>query len=101
MLYTVTVLVLIGGVLAKYKFYNTRIENSDLSIFETRKELESSFILTLNLYVSHYSLKVFDLCDSITKDMVTSDSYSQSNMKVSCVQVSDTSKKQKAATNEY
>ena len=33
--------------------------------------------------------------------MVTSDSYSQSNMKVSCVQVSDTSKKQKAATNEY
>ena len=63
MLYTVTVLVLIGGVLAKYKFYNTRIENSDLSIFETRKELESSFILTLNLYVSHYSLKGFDLCD--------------------------------------
>jgi len=100
-LYFITVTILIGGVFTKYKYYNTRIENSDFSPFDARQELQSSFVLTLTLYASHYSLKGFDLCDIVSKDSVSSSYFELQNVKASCTQLQQANKKTKAGTNVY
>jgi len=44
--------------------FNQRIENSQLTAYEQAKQIESSIIIDLSLYVTQYTNKSLDLCDS-------------------------------------
>lgn len=83
-LYVVTLMIMMSGVTLKYLYFNERVENSQISGFETLQYPQSSIIIRLNIHATVYSNRSIDLCDVY---MQTYSSINQHKFKTSCTLV--------------
>ena len=102
-LYMLSLAIMISGVTLKYLYFNERIENSQISGFETLKYPQSSIIIKMNIYATVYSNKTVDFCDIY---MLNSSNIINHKFKLTCKQIEDDDtltqkRKKKISTNQY
>ncbi|CDW72651.1 f-box protein [Stylonychia lemnae] len=89
-LYSMTIIILVSGIIIKYLFFNKRIEGTQLAGFEKTKDILVSYQLSLQLYASQYSERPFDICDLSQSylNLTSSYHYETAKMKIKCTQQS-------------
>jgi len=85
-LYGITMTLLISGVLVNYFMHNELIEATQLSAFEHKSDIESSYEVKLDLYVSQYSESPLNLCEPQQVDLKLNYSthFTDNQLKVKC-----------------